>query len=170
MFRFKVTTKDLNGLKPKLQDIEKKMSAPQNILADIGRYMIGSFTKRFDAEGPGWRPSRKKQIEGGKTLSGKQRLLLKSHSFQVIGNAVVIGTNKIYARIHQLGGVISGKSGGYLRFRYKGVIKGQRGARVGYTWAMVKQVTIPARPWAFFDEKDIAIAQQITGRTIMGGK
>lgn len=48
---------------------------------------------------------------------------------------VGVGTNVIYARIHELGGTIKAKKGKYLKFYIKG------------KFIQVKQVTIPARPY-----------------------
>lgn len=46
-----------------------------------------------------------------------------------------IGSNVVYARIHELGGVIRPRAGKYLRFKIEG------------KWKTVKEVTIPARPY-----------------------
>jgi len=48
-----------------------------------------------------------------------------------------IGTNKIYARIHEYGGKIVAKNGPYLKFQFK----------ADKRWVSVKSVTIPARPF-----------------------
>lgn len=48
----------------------------------------------------------------------------------------VIGSNVIYARIQELGGTITAKGGGFLRF------KTRDGA-----WHMVRSVNIPPRPY-----------------------
>lgn len=45
------------------------------------------------------------------------------------------GTNVVYARIHEEGGVIKAKNAPYLHFQ------------VGGRWVKTKQVTIPARPY-----------------------
>lgn len=47
-----------------------------------------------------------------------------------------VGTNVIYGRIHEYGGTILPKKGPYLTFRSS-----------SGRWAMVKSVTIPARPY-----------------------
>ncbi|MCB0072832.1 MAG: HK97 gp10 family phage protein [Caldilineaceae bacterium] len=65
---------------------------------------------------------------------------------------VVVGVfNLVYAAIHEFGGVIRAKGGGYLRFRTK---DGQ--------WHTVKEVTIPARPYvrpAFYENVDEALGE-----------
>lgn len=50
-------------------------------------------------------------------------------------SAVTIGNGKVYARIHEFGGVIKAKNGDYLKFRLP-----------DGSFVQVKQVTIPARP------------------------
>lgn len=161
MIRFKASIKDLSGVRAGLKSLQGKCDNPIVSLKNIGLYMLGKITKRFDQQGPGWKPSGRVIMSGGKTLSQSRRLL-NSHTFTIIKNTIVIGTNLIYARIHQLGGIIKAKnSTGYLMFKYKGIIKGARGVKIGYTWARVKQVTIPARPWLFFDNEDIQICRKI---------
>lgn len=61
-----------------------------------------------------------------------------THDVKIEGNKVVgrIGTNVIYGRIHELGGVIKPRQAQYLRFNIPGV-----------GWRMAKSVTIPARPY-----------------------
>lgn len=56
---------------------------------------------------------------------------------QMVGNIVTgkIGTNVVYAPIHEFGGVIRAKNSPYLRFK------------IGDRWVSKKQVTIPARPF-----------------------
>ena len=60
-----------------------------------------------------------------------------SSGVDVKGNSMVgwIGSNLIYARIHELGGTIRPRAGKYLRFQ----ISGQ--------WKTVRQALIPQRPF-----------------------
>ena len=63
-----------------------------------------------------------------------------------VGVYGLVGTNVVYARIHEVGGVIKPKAGKYLRFK----------TADGF-WHTVKEVTIPARPYAapaMREEKD----------------
>lgn len=55
----------------------------------------------------------------------------------VIGNNIIgwIGSNLIYAQIHELGGIIKPRTKQYLRFQIEGF------------WKTVKQVIIPQRPF-----------------------
>lgn len=54
----------------------------------------------------------------------------QSQDTRVVG---AVGSNLVYARIHEFGGIVKAKGGGFLRF------KGSEG------WATVKQVTIKGR-------------------------
>jgi len=116
------------------------------------RKKIGPLTKR------------QQQASYGKTLAGadtaafsrfagaKKTLiasghLMKSISFAIDAEAgaVRIGTNLLYARIHQLGGVIVPKSRKFLRFPIGG---GQ--------FMFAKKVTMPARPYLVLRPEDPA--------------
>lgn len=69
-----------------------------------------------------------------------------------------VGTNVIYAAIHEYGGTITAKNAPYLHF------KGSRG------WAKVKSVKIPARRWlgTSLDEKRKDIVNLILRVLIQG--
>lgn len=51
------------------------------------------------------------------------------------GTSVTVGSDRIYAAIHQFGGMIKAKDGGMLRFK------------TATGWVQVSQVKIPARPF-----------------------
>jgi phage gpG-like protein len=63
----------------------------------------------------------------------------------------------IYARIHELGGIIRAKNGGYLKFRSRyaqtrfsaagNLMKGGRARGVSWGWVSVKEVHMPKRPY-----------------------
>lgn len=55
-----------------------------------------------------------------------------------------VGTNLIYAPVHEFGATIHAKNFPYLHFKVGA--KGIRG-KEGGEWVMVKQVTIPPRPY-----------------------
>jgi phage gpG-like protein len=46
-----------------------------------------------------------------------------------------LGSDVVYARIHEFGGIIKARAGGYLRFP------------IGDSWVSVQQVKIPPRPY-----------------------
>lgn len=73
------------------------------------------------------------------------------HNVRKIGNKYTISlyNRLIYAGIHEFGGVIKAKSGGYLKFK------------VGNQWVSKKQVKIPKRPFL-----EPAIRDSIKDRSI----
>lgn len=87
------------------------------------------------------------------------RLRTSIHAFGFFqdkqNTSIRIGTNLIYARIHEYGGVIKAKNAPYLWFkihtsdRFMSLRGNKRLAKpvAGWTWIRTKQVTIPARPF-----------------------
>jgi phage gpG-like protein len=78
-----------------------------------------------------------------KILGGASGRLARSVTFAVEPNLVRIGSNVIYARIHQLGGAIVPKNKKFLRFPIGG---GQ--------FVFTKKVTMPARPYLVLRPED----------------
>lgn len=84
-----------------------------DLMAEIGEALVSGtldrFTKGEDPEGNRWEPSGRAWMEGaddggfGKTLVDTGALRNSIDSIAT-PNSVMVGTNKEYARIHQLGG------------------------------------------------------------------
>ncbi len=87
-------------------------------LAAIADYLRTSTVERFEDErdpfGARWLPSQRARDEGGLTLtkSGELRLSITADSD---ATEAVVGTNKIYAAIHNSGGTIRARAGSALR-------------------------------------------------------
>jgi phage virion morphogenesis protein len=120
-------------------------------LAAIKELMLRQVEQRFDlGEGPdgiAWLPSRRATDEGGKTLIDTRRLL-----GSIVGDhdsvSAIVGTNLIYAGIHQTGGKIRAKpksegGKGYLS------IGGKKGGQA------FQSVNMPARPFLGFGEEEL---------------
>lgn len=75
-------------------------------MAEIGRVLKASTQLRFRAQqgpdGQAWIPSNRASIESGQTLRLSGRLR-NSITFQVGEREVVVGTNVVYAAVHQFG-------------------------------------------------------------------
>ncbi len=114
------------------QDLSPLMDA-------IGMAMETSTDERFDDEagpdGRPWKQSVRSKETGGKTLTDSPRLR-GSITHSANADSVEIGTNLIYAGIHQGGGRITAKSG-HLKFQLPG----------GLGFVSVEGVNIPARPY-----------------------
>lgn len=68
-------------------------------------------------------------------LEGDSGRLRQSIISEVDGRLARVGSNVIYARIHELGGTIVAKTARALRFQVDG------------EWVVARRVTIPARPY-----------------------
>jgi len=121
---------------------------PAPIMQEIAAYGENSTLERFDSEtgpdGKKWKQSLRARLTGGKTLTDKGHLR-DSITSESGRDWAQWGSNKIYARIQQLGGVIKPKSSKKLRFRL---------ANGG--WRTVSQVTLPARPYLGISHEDEA--------------
>lgn len=123
------------------------------VMADIATIGENSTRERFATEtapdGTQWRKSLRARIAGGKTLT-KDGHLGDSTSSRSDRSTAEWGVNRIYAAIHQFGGVIKAKSAKGLRFK---LANGED--------VVVRQVTMPARPYLGIsagDEADILAA------------
>lgn len=141
--RIDVTTDELrpvlSGLIAAGEDLSPAMD-------EIGAAMVASTLDRFEREagpdGTPWTPSRRAEVEGGKTLTDRGHL--RSSITHAAGpDSVEWGSNLVYAAIHQTGGTITASSAKALRFPL-----------AGGGFATVQSVTMPARPYLGLDDGD----------------
>ena len=107
------------------------LSDPSTAMDQIGRYLVASTLRRFERErapdGSPWLKSARALAEGGRTLTDTGRLRGSiAHTVTDGGRAVEVGSNVIYAAIHQFGG------------------RAGRG----------RKAKLPARPYLGIDERD----------------
>lgn len=112
---------------------------------EIGEHIVSTTQERFKTgtgpDGRKWEESIRALEEGGATLRDTSRLR-NSITSRARLDRVVVGTNDKRARIHQYGGVIKAKKAKALKFK------------MGKSFVVKKQVTIPARPFLGLDEED----------------
>lgn len=129
-----------------LADAAAAMDHPRPLFDEIGAALAVSTQMRFERgvgpDGNPWPPSLRAIVEGGRTLVDSARLM-GSITHEATDSGVAVGTNLIYAAIHQFGGVIRPVSAPKLAFK---LATGQK--------AFVDQVTIPARPFLGLDDDD----------------
>lgn len=105
------------------------------LMERIGIVGENSVADNFEGEhapdGTPWKPSLRARVTGGKTLTD----LNTSIESQATADSVAVGSNMVYAAIHQFGGTIRGNP--TLRFALPG----------GLGFRSVASVTIPARPF-----------------------
>jgi phage virion morphogenesis protein len=115
------------------------------LLEACGDALVSGTLKRFqdeeDPQGQKWAPV----ARSGKILTDTARLR-NSIDSAVAGDTVLVGSNVIYALIHQEGGVIKPVNKKSLKFK---VGKGKGGK-----WVSAKQVTIKARPYLGISTED----------------
>ena len=127
-----------------LNTLARRGADYSRVLEDIGSYLETSTRLRFEAQaGPGgqrWKPT----WRGGQILTLSARLL-GSITYQVEGkDSVRVGSNVIYAGVHQFGATIKAKAAAFLQFR------------TAAGWVRARQVEIPARPFLGVDSDDEA--------------
>lgn len=113
------------------------------MMDEIGSMLVASTQARFESgRGPGGEPW-KDTHRGGQILTDSGRLR-DSITHQASGAEVRVGSNVIYAAVHQFGATIKPKSARALAFN------------IGSQLIFARQVTIPARPYLGVDAGDEA--------------
>lgn len=120
---------------------------PSGLMPRLGEYLMRSTEQRFKSQtapdGQPWKAlnpdyAEAKKYNKGKILTLRGYLRRYIHYQIPDSNTVEVGSNLKYAAIHQFGGVIRPKEKKALRF----------GGR------LVRQVTMPARPYLGISAKD----------------
>jgi len=128
-----------------LDGILQRASNPRGLFDNIGASLVASTQYRFETgkgpDGSPWPVSIRAAFEGGKTLLDSTRSL-SSITHNATETFVEVGTNVIYAAIHQLCGVIRPVTAKFLFFK------------AGGSFVTKSEVTIPARPFLGLDEDD----------------
>lgn len=109
-------------------------------------------SEKTSPDGDAWKPN----LEGTSILY-KSGQLDDSIHHEVSNPNVEIGSNKIYAGVHQTGAVIKPKNGNALSFGFG-----------GNKWAVVKSVTIPARPYLGFSSENRKDIEQFATDFLVG--
>jgi phage virion morphogenesis protein len=93
-----------------IRQLLERLESPRAAFADIGEYLVRSVEERFETEiapdGTPWAPlhAGTKAAKKHPKILTESRELRRSIVHQETDTALLIGTNKIYAAIHQLGG------------------------------------------------------------------
>jgi phage virion morphogenesis protein len=147
-------------------------------MRDMARVLKTGALLRFRTgkapDGTKWKDSRRVAQGGGQTLSLTRRLR-NSITTSFDRTSATVGTNAVYAAIHQFGGVIRAKKGPFLSIpvtpaaRAAGSPTAMAGLRVWQTlkgqfvlgddkgvvhFLLRRQVTMPARPFLGSSESD----------------
>ena len=121
------------------------LTNPRAAFDQIGRYLASATRARFEREegpdGKPWQASIRALAEGGQTLTDHSTLRRSiTHRVAGDGRSVDVGSNLVYAAIHQFGG--------------------QAGRN--------RSVTLPARPFLGIDERDRNAIARIGLNALLG--
>lgn len=174
-------------LSPYLQTLLKRAVDAGEMTAAMAAYLLMSTQQRFEREagpdGAAWKALAKRttlrKVRGGRrgslNILRVSTRLYRSLVAASDGTSAEVGTNLIYAGIHQFGGTITHMArsqratfkklrNGRQRFAKRGSKGGiDRGITIGE-----HSVTVPARPYLGFSEADIAELEAI-GRDFLYG-
>lgn len=135
-----------------------RLDRPGPMFDEIGRMLTISTQNRFetgiDPDGVAWPYSIRALTTGGKTMVDSTQLV-GSITWEASDAGVAVGTNVIYAAVHQLGDTIFAKTDAGLRFR------------IGETWITKASVTLPQRAFLGIDDDDEAGIVAIAGDFIL---
>lgn len=141
---------ELDGLEPSIAAVAAaaaRLQDPAPLWDEIGLSLVTSTQMRFERgvtpAGNPWPPSIRVQLGqgSGKTLIESGRLM-QSITHDADAGGVSVGTNVIYAAVHQFGDIIMAKNAAALHFKLGGVD------------VFVDSVEIPARPFLGVDQAD----------------
>lgn len=128
-------------------------SARAELMDQIGSYGVASTQDRFlDEESPSgekWEKSARVKEKGGSTLRESNQLF-QSLTHEYAAEYAAWGSNKVYAGIHNFGGVIEPKTAAKLAFN------------VGGQFVMVDKVTMPQREFLGLSDADRQEIEHIT--------
>lgn len=148
-------TMQWGGLDVALNALQAKLTQLQGLQEAVGELLVSSTKKRFrdgkDPDGTPWAPVDRR----GKPLTDTGRLR-DSIEYAVAGDTILVGSNLVYALIHQMGGEITPKNKKVLAFK------------VGDKTVIAKKVTIKARPYLGISKEDLEEIQATIGDFIAG--
>ncbi len=130
------------------------------VMKSLGRVLLTGTQLRFRSgkgpEGQAWKTSKRASEEGGKTLRYTGGLR-DSITYEATNGQVAIGTNKVYAAIHQFGGTIK-HPGGTRYVVVNAVAVFVSNAFMGPVSGITKPhpIPMPARPFLGASESDQA--------------
>lgn len=172
-----------------LQSAVDVLQNPQAMFRDMGEYMLIALDARFESQtepdGTPWQPlspayqkRKRKNQDKILTLDGYLKNTLR---YQVSDNELAVGSNRIYAAIHQFGGeiqVAARSQQAYFNHDSKSGEVGPRFVnkrRANFSqWVTLGPYTIkiPARPWLGTSSQDddelLAIANKHLERALSG--
>lgn len=141
-----IDRRQLGAASDAFERLSKVVSDLQPTNDAIGAYIVASTQRRFERQagpdGTAWKPSQRAIAQSGQTLRDTGRLF-KSIAHRATSDLVEVGSNLIYAGVHQFGATIHAKKGPNLKFK------------IGDHWISKPSVTIGARPYLGINAEDV---------------
>jgi len=172
---FRLETTGAQAIERSLAGLVTKFGDIEPLMTDIGVYLESATIERFDNEtapdGSRWTPSARAKRDSGKTLTDTAQLR-SSITSEASGSSVAVGTNKIYARIHQLGfdGTIQVK--GHKRTIHEAFGRSLKAPVTFDVDPFERLLNMPARPFLGLsaeDETEILAQVEDYARDAVGG-
>jgi len=140
-------------LRSAFRRLQKSASGTQGMMRAVGTGLVGNVQRRLGngVLAAGW-PALNPAYKAGKrnkNMLVESGGLRGSLSEEAGRDYARVGTNKIYAAIHQFGGVIRPKGSGHLGFK------------LGGSFVKTKSVTIPARPFLTIEKEDEEMVRDV---------
>lgn len=155
-----------------LREAMQRAADPRPMFDTIGASLVTSTVRRFETgtapDSSVWPPSIRALAEGGKTLVDSARLM-RSITFVASSRGVEVGTNVVYAAIHQFGGVIrQAARSAVLHFRRmrSGATRFSKPGKASFAQKRTigaRTITMPARPFLGLDDADRLAIEGIAG-------
>ena len=132
---------------------------------DFAQHMVESVTLNFLRGGRPrrWIPSRRAELTGGTTLVRTARLM-KSISWRVRGNVVLVGTNVAYAAAHQFG--VDKQVVQRVRAHLRRTRSGKQVVVRPHTRRV--HMRLPARPFLVVQDEDLAYLEERLRAHVLG--
>lgn len=138
---------------------QKLKTAPQKAKDSILRawkyFMLGQTQERYrkgvSPDGQRWKSTSYKGKRHTRTLYGRGDLYRSIRGFDIDGNTVAVGSNMVYAGVHQHGAKFTAtrKQSAFLFFN---VFRPKYGKKA--LWSNAYKINIPARPFLGINRKD----------------
>jgi phage virion morphogenesis protein len=145
------------------------------VMRQIGVALVEQTNRRFDAGrdpfGQKWQAllPAYAMIKRGPGILRASQMLQRSVTYAATGNQVTVGSNRIYAAVHQFGATITAKNGKGLAFMLGSA--GPRGPRGGKSktlkhWVHAQSVRIPQRPYLGFGPNDQRAVMEVVAEEL----
>ncbi len=151
---FRITSEGGLAIERKLAGLVNAFGNLEPLMDYLGAALESSTIHRFEEErgpdGQRWKPSQRAIADAGKTLTDSGQLR-SSITRRTSSDRVEIGTNKIYAGIHQFGSQEKVQVGAHTRTRKSSALPG------GLTYSVAafeRQNNMPARPFLGLSSED----------------